>query len=125
MRIVLDTGVLWRPRALRALAELPDDVVVPAAVFTERARQIRRDGRDVEELTSALEANEFQVEPYGPEEARRYAVEVQDDDAWRRLARDATIAGHVRSDDLLWTTDPDDFLEIGLEDEQILDVSAA
>lgn len=109
---------------MRALAELPDPVVVPAVVFTERARQIRRDGRDVAELEAALEANEFVVEAHGPEEARRFAVTITDDDDWRRLARDAMIAGHVRDEDVLWTTNPDNFLDVGLEVEQILDVSA-
>lgn len=124
MRIVLDTGALWKPRALRALAELPDPVIVPAVVFTERARQVRRDGRPVEELVEALEANEFQVEPHGPDVARRYAVRIADDREWRRLARDAMIAGHVGPGDLLWTTNPGDFQAVGLAEEQILDVSA-
>lgn len=122
MRIVLDTGVLWRPDALRRLAQLPNDVIVPAIVYTERARQILRDGRSIEELDSALQANEFTVEAYSAEQATRYAVQIQDDNDWIRLARDAMIAGHVRDADLLWTTNPDDFEELGVPDEQILPV---
>lgn len=122
MHIVLDTGVLWRPDALRRLARLPHDIIVPAIVYTERARQILRDGRSIEELDSALQANEFTVEAYDAEHATRYAVQIADDSDWIRLARDAMIAGHVRDGDLLWTTNPHDFQELGVPDNQILPV---
>lgn len=122
MRIVIDTGVLWRPAALRALAEMPHDIVVPAVVFVERARQVARDGRRPDELLELFEANDMEVEPFGVEQALRYAVDLHDDDAWKRLARDAMIAGHLAGDDMLWTTNPRDFLEAGVERERIVAV---
>jgi predicted nucleic acid-binding protein len=118
-RVVLDTGVFFLPRALERLAALPHDVVVPAVVFTERARQLVKRGIDVDEFREILQANALQTEAYGVEQACRFAPEIHDDGDWRRLARDAMIAGHVGEADVLWTTNPADFREIGLPEDRI------
>jgi hypothetical protein len=55
----------------------------------------------------------IEVEPFGQDEARRFAARL-DDARWARLARDAMVAGHLRPGDLLWTTDPHDFAELGV-----------
>jgi hypothetical protein len=47
---VLDTGVLFRAEALERLARLPSDVIVPAVVFTERARQLAKRGITPDDL---------------------------------------------------------------------------
>lgn len=112
--------MFYRPKALDRLARLPHDVVVPAVVFTERARQLAKRGIEPGDFAGRLEANEFVVEPYGREQAVRFAPEIHDDEAWRRLARDGMIAGHVDERSLLWTTDPEDFRELGLGDEAIV-----
>lgn len=120
---MIDTGVFYRPEALEDLARLPHDVVVPAVVFTERARQLAKRGVEADEFARRLADNEFGVEAYGPDQARRYAPEIDHGEAWRRLARDAMIAGHVQADeDVLWTTDPDDFREVGLPEQAIMAV---
>lgn len=99
---------------------LPHEVVVPTVVFTERARHLAKNGVRPPELLSQLQANRFELEAYGIEEARRFAPRVHDDEAWDRLARDAMIAGHVRSEDVLWTTNPSDFRTLGLDEERIV-----
>lgn len=125
VRIVLDTGVFYRPDALESLASLPHDVAVPAVAFTERARQLAKRGIGPDEFADRLAANEFSIEPYGREQAQRLAPAIHDGGAWRRLARDAMIAGHVRlsQGDVLWTTNPEDFLEVGLDEKHVMSVS--
>ena len=122
VRIVVDTGVFFRPDALRALAQAPHPVVVPAVAFAERARQLRKKGVGPGDLLELLDRLDFQVEPFGPEEALRYAPGLADDGRWRALARDAMIAGHLRPSDVLWTTDPKDFLDLGVPSAQVLGV---
>lgn len=125
MRIVLDTSAFYHPKALRALAREAADIVVPAVAFTERAREISRDGRMTpEEFLRELRRNHMVVEPYGPEEAVRHAVRVHADARWRRVARDAMIAGHVREGDVLWTANRRDFEDIGVAPAQIRDVTS-
>ncbi|MHB8584884.1 MAG: hypothetical protein ACYDDF_03490 [Thermoplasmatota archaeon] len=122
MRVVLDTGVLYRPAALRRLAAEAWPVVLPATAFLERARQRSRDRTgDMETLESFLTAMGMRIEPFGPEEARRShrLVRARTDAEWRRMARDAQIAGHVGADDILWTTNPRDFLALGVPAAQV------
>lgn len=116
--------MFYRPQALRRLASLPHDVIVPAVVFTERARQLAKRGVPPAEFEERLASNAFDVEVYGPREATRFAPAVHDDEAWRRLARDAMIAGHVREadGDVLWTTDPSDFQDVGLPEDALMAV---
>lgn len=116
MRVVLDTGVLYRPKALLALAGAT--AVVPAVAYLERVRQLRRDGRDPAELLRLLSRLGLKVEPMTEEIAGR--VPGLDDLHWNRLARDAMVACHLRPGDILWTTNPRDFLELGLAAEQVL-----
>lgn len=120
VRIVLDTGVFFRPAALRALATVPNEVVVPAVAFAERARQLTKRGVALARFEGLLEEMGFRVEPFGPEEALRFAAGLVDDARWRSLARDAMIAGHLRPSDVLWTTDPKDFLELGVPPAQVV-----
>lgn len=124
VRIVLDTGVFFRPAALRRLAEAPNLVVVPAMAFAERARQLAKRGVPADDLLRLLDRLAFAVEPFGPEEAARYAPALVDDGRWRSLARDAMIAGHLRAGDVLWTTDPKDFLDLGVPASQVVAVPA-
>lgn len=119
MRIVLDTSVLWNPVALRRLAELEFDVVVPAIVFTERARQYRKRGWTIDSLWRQLRSNEFAVEAFGAEHGLRFAANVLDDRLWDRISRDALIAGHLEPDDILWTSNVEDFVSAGVRREQI------
>lgn len=123
MRLIIDTGVLWRPDALRALVELPHDRILPAVAFAERARQVVTAGRTENELLDLLERSGIQVEPFDRVHASRWAPTIKDDAQWARRARDALIAGHLEKDDLLWTTDPTDFKAIGVPDDQIVVVA--
>lgn len=120
MRTVLDTGVLFRPTALQALKQQAADVVVPAVAYAERLRQFAARGASRAELDDYLARMRFRVEPFGPEEAARYVPGMMDDAAWQRLARDAMIAGHVGPNDRLWTTNPKDFLALGVPKDQIV-----
>lgn len=121
MRILLDTGVLYHPRALDALVEDPRFSVLPAIALAERIRQIRRDGRDPEDLLELLEANRILIESFQKREAFA-GVLMLDDTAWARLARDAMIAAHLRDGDVLWTTNPRDFLALGVARDRIVRV---
>jgi len=120
VRLVVDTGVLWRPLALKKLAESGLRVVVPAVVFAERARQVAKRGGTAAALREALGLLGFEVEALEPSMAARYAVTVLDDNDWRRLSRDALIAGHLQPDDRLWTTNPKDFAMIGVPLDQVI-----
>lgn len=122
MRNVIDTSALFSKAAIRALADSELPTIVPAVVFTERARQILRDGGDVQRYRNLLLDLDFRVEPFGETEALRYAVHIHAADAWRRLARDAMIAGHVGKEDQLWTANAKDFHEVGVRPDQIVEV---
>lgn len=122
MRVILDTGVFYRPEAITRLAKIPDDVVVPTVVLAERIRQVERDGFNSTAFRRLLYRCQFQVEPLYEEAALRHTRHVHDDEAWNRLARDALIAGHALEDDMIWTTNPSDFLEIGVPEHQIVKV---
>lgn len=120
MRIVLDTGVFYRREALEALATTQDDVIVPVVALAERLRQLRRDGGDVAAFRRMLDRAQFEVEPLGEAAATRFSTELDVDAEWRKLSHDAFIAGHVGEGDLLWTTNPDDFIALGLPPERIV-----
>ena len=116
MRVILDTGVFYRPESLKALTgQTP---IVPAVVYLERLRQLRRDGRSEDEFNDVLAGLRMVVEPFGREQAAR--VPKLSDADWRRLARDAMIAGHLKEGDMLWTTNPKDFLALGIPARQII-----
>lgn len=124
VRIVVDTGVFFRPAALRVLSDMPNPVVVPAVAFAERARQVALRGVPADALLDLLDRLDFDVEPFGPEEAQRFAPLLTDEARWRAHARDAMVAGHLRPGDLLWTTEPRDFLDLGVPAEQVVAVPA-
>lgn len=114
MRIILDTGVLFRPAALRQTLDEPRVAILPAVAYAERCRQLRRDGRDRERLRTLLAFSGITVEAFSEDEAHRLPSLTRDDRLWRRHARDALIAAHVREGDELWTTNPRDFEALGL-----------
>ena len=114
MSIVLDTGVFFRPALVRSLGHAKERVVVPAVVLAERARQMARQGRPFSELVGLIEDARFEIEPFGVAQAAAVAHAAPDDDAWRRHARDAMIAAYLRPGDVLWTTNPRDFLALGV-----------
>lgn len=122
MRIILDTSALFYPRALEALdPAIP--VVVPPVVFLERSRQLAREGRmEPAAFARLLRDSGWVVEPFGLEEALRAPTGRLAEPQWRRLARDAMIAGHVRPRDQVWTSNPRDFEALGLSRDQIVDV---
>jgi predicted nucleic acid-binding protein len=122
MRIVLDTGVFYRPAAIHRLAASPDDVIVPTIVLAERIRQVVRDGFDPAAFRRVIDRCPFVVEPLGEEAATRWTARLADDERWHRLARDALIGGHVGNGDVLWTTNPRDFHDVGLPEDQVVEV---
>jgi len=122
MRLVLDTGVFFRPQALEAAMQHDGDLVVPAVAYAERLRQVAGQGqRHVDALRQRV--RKF-VEAFDADvaEIRMPALTGLDRRTWHRLARDAFIASHVRPGDELWTTDPQDFMALGLAAEQIVAV---
>lgn len=121
-RIVLDTGVLWRPAALDALRPDRRAGILPAIAYTERARQFWARGWPVEDLDLLLAENAIDVEPFEKRHGLRYAARIGDEDRWHRWSRDAMIAGHVGPDDELWTTNPRDFIDLGVPPEQVVAV---
>jgi predicted nucleic acid-binding protein len=121
VRVILDTGVFFRPEALRRAAAMEAELVVPTVVFMERARQLRRDGGDVAAFAKRLAADGYVVEPFRASHALRFAVPLTDDQLWRKHFRDAMIAGHLEEGDELWTTNRRDFERIGVPREQIVD----
>lgn len=123
MRIIIDTGVLFYPRALRELAEFPDDIILPAVAYAERVRQLCAKGHSADEFDLWLQRNSIDVEAFDRVHARRVVPRLTSENAWIRLARDAMIAGHVGSDDVLWTTNPKDFLAMGLSRSQVWGVA--
>lgn len=122
MRIILDTGVFFRPVALAQLKDLPETVIVPAVAMAERVRQLARDGRDEAKFHEGIEESGFVPEPLSPDAACRIARLVPNDERWRRLSRDALIAAHLRPGDQLWTTNPKDFRELGVPEAAIITV---
>lgn len=116
MRAVIDTGVFFRPDVLHSLID--EIVVIPTVAVAERRRQLARDGRDVERFVQLLDGGDFVLEPFDYEYAMTMPI-ITDDARWRRHARDAMIAAHVRPGDVLWTTNPKDFLTLGLRPEQV------
>ena len=125
MRTVLDTSALYYPRALALLQDQGGDIVLPVVALVERARQLRRAGRDGwSDMVLLAEASGWTVEAYDVAEARRTAALAPlDARAWARINRDAMIAGHVAKEDVLWTANPRDFAALGLRPAQILDVA--
>jgi predicted nucleic acid-binding protein len=119
MRIILDTGALFHPEVLRRTLGL-GEVVLPAVAYAERLRQIVAAGRKPEELARVLRRALIDVEPFGRAQADR--IPGLADSEWRRLARDAMIAAHLQPGDRLWTTNPKDFLALGMPKEQIVAV---
>lgn len=119
-RIVMDTGMFFRPTALHEAARGPDDIVIPAVAYAERLRQMAARG-SVPGFQHTV-ADLGRIEPFGPREADRIMPGLGglDPAAWYRLARDALIAGHVRPGDELWTTDPKDFVAVGVPERQIV-----
>lgn len=122
MRIVVDTNVLWNLEAVARLAEQPADLVVPAVVYAERLRQFAKQRVPRQRLDDHLARNRCHVEPFGTDEAARFVPRLTDDKAWRRLDRDAMIAGHVGPADVVWTSNPKDFLAVGLREDQVVGV---
>lgn len=117
MRVVLDTGAFYRRGTLGAFRGTDTEVVVPGVAFAERLRQLARDGRDIHHFLATLEEASFFVEAFGETEALRMVP--LDDATWALDARDAMIAAHVREGDVLWTTNPRDFLALGLKQAQV------
>ena len=121
MRIVIDTGVLWYPETLMGLSEMTSDIVLPMVAYSERVRQLVNQGQEKRELDIRLAAVGIELEVFDASEAVRYASKVTDE-SWERLARDSFIAGHIREDDIFWTTNPNDFLELGVPPHQVVAV---
>jgi len=119
-RIVVDTNVLWDAGALLRLQESGRPLVLPAVAFAERARQFKARGWSLQSLWKILEKVGLVVEPLGPVEAVRFAMDLQDNQHWARLSRDAFIAGHVGPGDTLWTRDVEDFVAVGVPRGQIV-----
>lgn len=124
MRLVLDTSAFYYPRALRRIPR-GQNVVVPAIVFTERARQLKRDGRATPSvLLRTLADRGWKVEPYREENALRAAHLAPADDAeWQELARDVLVAAHVREEDILLSANVADFVALGLPRARLRDPS--
>lgn len=120
MRIVLDTGALWKRETFLRLLNDRREAVLPAAAYAERVRQLLRDGRAAAELDALLDGARIRVEPMGREEATAFVHRLLDDAAWRRRSFDALIAGHVGPGDELWTTNARDFALLGVPREKIV-----
>lgn len=119
MRVVLDTNALFDREAMLQLAATRKRIILPAVAFAERARQLQRAGRSLEELWQVLEVGKISLESFGADEALRRPLHAIEDKAWGRLARDAFIAGHVGPGDMLWTKDVEDFVAVGVPRDQI------
>lgn len=119
MRIVLDTSAFCQKDAFRQLAKVPYPIVLPVVALAERVRQLDRDGKSVSLFVQRLAEFRIEIEPLTAESATRYARALHDNDRWKRLARDALIAGHVRENDVLWTMNPKDFVAVGVPPGQI------
>lgn len=123
MRIVLDTGVLFHPKKLKELEASRSEIVLPAMAYAERVRQLHEQGRDIAQFDDWLRVSAIIVEPFGIIQARRFAARLTAKD-WRRMVRDALIAGHVNEADLLLTTNQRDFVHLGIPMDRIVQVFA-
>jgi hypothetical protein len=119
LRIVIDIGVFFRREIWLELAEFDDDIVLPAVAFTERARQLSRQGINPRDFQIMLHMFDIEIEPFRAQEGLLRAV-TADDDWWKLNARDALIGGHVGPSDMLWTTNPKDFIKLGINPNQIV-----
>lgn len=124
MRVILDTGVFFHPEALDMLRWYAAPVIVPVVVYAERRRQLAKAKADLDEFDRLLDEMGVTLEALGPAEAIRHTSQLVDDRVWTRLARDAFIAGHVGPDDRLFTTNPRDFLDLGVPEDQVIQVPA-
>lgn len=124
MRIVLDTSAFYYTRALRRVPRRVD-VVVPAVAFTERARQLKRDGRATPAaFHRTLSERGWKIEAFREEHALRAShLAPKHDEEWQRLARDVLVAAHVREEDVLVTANVGDFVELGLPAARLRDPS--
>ena len=122
MRLILDTGVLFHPAALRAIAQYSEPIILPAIAYAERIRQLRAAGRSTADFDALLVSSKIVVEAFDRESARR--VPALGQDLWNRASRDALIATHVHDEDLLWTTNPRDFRSVGVPEERLVPVPA-
>lgn len=120
MRVIIDTGVLWKPEAIRRIKEDRRAAIVPAAAYAERLRQLQRDGRSRAEFDEWLDRLALTVEPLTRERAGRVLPALVDERAWRKLGFDALVASHLEPGDELWTTNPRDFEALGVPREQIV-----
>jgi predicted nucleic acid-binding protein len=114
--------VLFHPDLLAQLSGRPETIVLPVVAYAERIRQYARNGVRPLNLRIELAACDIEIEPFFIEEADRYAPTQMDDAHWNAHARDVMIAGHVRSTDVLWTTNPKDFIAIGIPECQIYSI---
>jgi len=121
-RIILDTGTFWRSAVWDWLVARDEDLILPAVAFIERARQLNFAGRSVRDFQIYLHMYGVQIEALGAVEGLRLACSVEDDKLWKRSARDAFIGGHIKAGDELWTTNPKDFIELGVPERQIVAV---
>lgn len=93
-RLVLDTGALWDVASLRALVRAErGQLILPAVAYTERARQLHRDGRDARSLDRLVEDLRIVLESFTAAHGLAVAAKIKDDARWQRMARDAFIAG--------------------------------
>lgn len=122
LRVILDTSVLWKPEALSRLPSVPRRIVVPAVVYAERLRQFAKRDLPKARLDDHLRSIKGFVEPFGEREAARFVPRLTEDADWKRLDRDAMIAGHVGPADVVWTANPKDFLAVGLREDQVVAV---
>lgn len=123
MRIILDTSVLWDKTAMRHLRAEPGIHILPVVAFAERARQFTARGWPLSGLWDLLAAAQVTVEAMDETCALRRTLAIVDDASWGRLSRDAFIAGHVETDDVLWTRNVADFRAVGLRMDQIQDTA--
>lgn len=121
VRVIIDTGVLWYPSVLEGLSGTERDIILPVVAYSERVRQLIQSGRKERELSIILDAVGIMVEPLGLVESVKFSAAIGDD-SWERLARDAYIAGHIRDGDEIWTTNPKDFLQLGVPSPQVVAV---
>ena len=122
MRLILDTGVLFHPAALRAIAQYREPIILPAIAYAERIRQLRAAGRSTADFDTFLSKSNIVVEAFDRGSAQRVPAIGQE--LWNKASRDVLIATHVHDDDLLWTTNPRDFRSVGVPEERLVPVPA-
>jgi porphobilinogen deaminase len=100
------------------MAEIPTfsgDVAISAIVFFERVRQLKKVGVSAKELENYLTNNEIEINIFSARNAYQMPDSIiEDDDVWRRLARDAMISSQVGPNDILVTNNVKDFKELGI-----------